>query len=508
MRPSRLPAPIILAAAAGLSAALWPAPAVLVDYSNHLARAYIFAHLGDSPALAADYAVDAQPIIPYLGLDALLVPLVWLFGPTVAAGLALTLTLLALTGATLLLDHVLNGRVRWDSAAVLLVLFNALLAWGNINYLLGLAAVLAVFSAWIVTGPWPPLRRLAVFAVATTLLFLLHVVAAGVWAMLVAAYELGRLIHHRHWDGLLPGGLQFVPAGALWLAAPHSMYLFEISDTRWGSVFEHLLALASPFTFDVWLGRFNSPTALADWLTTLAVFSGLLVGWLSKRLVIDRRLWAPLILGLVFTLTVPVFLNGLWQTHLRLPTVMACLLAAGSTVQWPASAVPRRLAAAVLIGLLTLRLGTLVPQMSACGDSVASLRSALALMPEGARLLPVLDARRNDSLCKPWQSFSHMSALAVIERKAFVPILFWENTLLDLVDPTWKATGDLRTVTPDQLHTGANAAFDPKKYWNGWPRRFDYVLWMHLGGTTEPLPEGLKLLYQGPAFALYRVAMK
>lgn len=495
--------PLILLAAAGLSAALWPAPAVLVDYPNHLSRAHIFAHLGDSPELAAHYAVDAQPIIPYLGLDVLLVPLTWAFGADIAGALGVTVVLVALTGATLVLDRVLNGRVRWDSAAVLLVLFNALLAWGNVNYLLGLAGVLGLLAGWIATESWPVPRRLAVFAVASTLLFLVHVVAAGAWAMLVAAYELGRLVRSRAWDGLLPGAAQFVPAVGLWLLAPHSMYLFEVSETRWGTLAEHLLALASPFSFDVWLGRFGSATALADWVTTLAVMGGLVAGAVSGRLAIDRRLWAPLLLGLAFTLAVPVFLNGLWPSHLRLPTLMACLLAAGCTVRWPAP----RLAVAVLIGLLVLRLVTVVPQMTACGEAVGELRSAFALMPSGARVLPVLDVRRNDALCKPWQSFSHIATLAVIDRNAFVPIVFWENTLLDLRDPAWKATGDLRAVTPGQLRQGATAAAHPAEYWTGWPGRFDHVLWLHLGGTVEPLPDGLDALYQGRAFTLYRVTV-
>ena len=498
-------APLILAAAAGLSTALWPAPTVLVDYPNHLARAHILAHLGDTPALAEHYAVDAQPSSPKLRLDAVLVPLTRLFGSDIAAALGVTLVLVALTGATLLLDRVLNGRVRWGSAAVLLVLFNALLAWGNINYLLGLAGVLSVLSGWIATESWPVFRRLAVFALASTLLFLLHVVAAGVWAMLVAAYELGRLARDRNaWTGLLPGALQFLPAAVLWVVAPHSMYLYEVSGTRWGTLAEHLLALASPFSFDVWLGRFGSPTALADWLTTLVVLGGLAWGAVSRRLVIDRRLWAPLLLGLAFTLTVPVFLNGLWPSHLRLPTLMACLLAAGSTVRWPAP----RLAGAVLVGLLALRLATLVPQMTACGASVAELHDAFALMPQGARVLPVLDGRRNDALCKPWQSFSHIASLAVIDRNAFVPIVFWENTLLDLRDPVWKTTGDKRTVSPDQLRSGASAAVNPAEYWTGWPGRFDHVLWLHLGGAVDPLPDGLNALYQGRAFTLYRASVK
>lgn len=497
------PAPTILAAGAGASAALWPAPAVLVDYPNHVARAHVLAHL-DAPALAAHYAADAQPLIPYLGLDAVLVPLTALLGADAAARLGLTAVLVALTGATLLLDRVLNGRVRWTAAAVLLVLFNALVSWGNLNYLLGVAGVLALLAGWIAAERWPGMRRLAVFAAASTVLFLVHVIAAGVWAMLVAAYELGRLAQTGDRRGLLPGALQFLPAAALWLAVPHSMRVFEVSETRWGSLAEHLLALASPFTFDVWLGRFHSPTALADWVTLLVVLGGLAAAGVTRRLSIDRRLWAPLLLGLAFTLAVPVFVQGIWANHLRLPTVMACLLAAGITLRPPA---PRR-AAVALAGLLVLRLATLVPQMTACGATIAELRQAFALLPQGARLLPVLDSGRDGAMCKPWQSFSHAAALAVIERDAFVPIVFWENTLLDLRDAAWKTAGDMRTVSPDQLRRGAALPVDAADYWKGWPLLFDAVLWLHFGAPAAPLPEALSLLYQGDGFALYRVTVK
>jgi hypothetical protein len=116
----------------------------------------------------------------------------------------------------------------------------------------------------------------------------------------------------------------------------------------------------------------------------------------------------------------------------------------------------------------------------------------------------VLDTTGGAGQCKPWQSFSHVAPLAIIEAHAFVPTVFWENTLLDLRDPAWKATGDLRNITPEQLREGVAAELDRKKYWNGWPRRFDIVLYLHLGAPVIPLPEGMESLYQGRAFALYQ----
>lgn len=485
----------LLLLSALLSLALWPAPEVLVDYPNHIARAHILAH-PDRPALAAHYGLDRQLLIPYLGLDAITVPLAALLGPQWAGRLGLTLMFMALTGATLLLDRVLNGRVRWTSALMLPALFNALLAWGNVNYLLGVAGLLAVFAGWIASEPWPAWRRLLVFAAASTLLFLCHVIAAAVWAMLVAAYELGRLLRLRRWDGMLPGALQFLPAAALWLAVPHSMHVFEVSTTRWGSLLEHLLALASPFTFDVWLGRFGSPTALVDWLTTAMVFGGLAAAALSRRLSIDPRLWAPLLLGLAFTLAVPVFVQGIWANHLRLPTVMVCLLAAGLQVTPPLP----RLAAVAVLALLLLRLATLGPQMAACGATVDELRRAFALLPAGARLLPVLDRSDDRPMCRPWQSFSHIATTAISSRDLFVPTVFWENTLLDLRHPEWMSTGDLRTPSPGPFRQPR-----PGDFWADWRRDFDAVLWLHLAAAPAPLPTGLAPLYQGEGFTLYRV---
>lgn len=478
-----------------LSLVLWPAPEVLVDYPNHIARAHILAHL-DRPALAPHFGIDQHLLIPYLGLDAITVPLAALLGAAWAGRLGITLVFVALAGATLLLDRVLNGRMRWTSALMLPALFNALLAWGNVNYLLGVAGVLTLFAGWIASEPWPAWRRLAVFAAASTLLFLCHVIAAAVWAMLVAAYELGRLVRLRRWDGMLPGALQFLPAAALWLAVPHSMHVFEVSDSRWGTLVEHLLALASPFTIDVWLGRFGSPTALVDWLTTAVVFGGLAAGSLSRRLSIDERLWAPLLLGLAFTLAVPVFVHGIWANHLRLPTVLVCLVAAGVTLKPPLP----RFAVVMVVALLALRLVTLGPQMATCGGTVDDLRRAFALLPAGTRLLPVLDSGADQSMCRPWQSFSHIAATAVSVGDVFVPTLFWENTLLDLRRAGWRTRGDLRSPSPEQFRQPQSG-----DYWADWRNDFDAVLWLHLDATPAPVPEHLAPLSLGKGFTLFRV---
>ena len=190
----------------------------LLDYPNHLARMYLLPHLPDA-ALARYYTVHWTPI-PDLAMDGIVpflakvMPLEW------AGKLFIALTFLLLAGGTAAIHRALFGRWSLWSLLAFLLLYTRLLLWGFMGYLFGCGLALAAFAAWIVLSRRHWLLRLVLGTVFAVAIYLSHLLAFGMYAVMVAAYEFGQIWLKRKPVGvalrdLVIGGLPFLPALAL-----------------------------------------------------------------------------------------------------------------------------------------------------------------------------------------------------------------------------------------------------------------------------------------------------
>ena len=117
------------------------------DDLNHLARIYVRAHIGSDPDLAQIFQVKSD-LIPYLGMDLLLTPLARV-APIMVVGRIYILALVwGLVGAVIVLQRTFTGRIGLAPAAAGLIAYNGLLAWGLLNYVLGLILALLALAAW------------------------------------------------------------------------------------------------------------------------------------------------------------------------------------------------------------------------------------------------------------------------------------------------------------------------------------------------------------------------
>lgn len=145
----------------------------LANMPNHMARIRILAEFGQDPSLAANYRLN-WALQPNLAVDLLLTPLAGLVPPLELGRLFTAFAMLVLIGGTLALHRVLHGRVGLWPAALFLFVFNHVLIWGFLNFLLGLGLALWLFAAWIATqgrGGW---ARIALFGVAGAGMFFVH----------------------------------------------------------------------------------------------------------------------------------------------------------------------------------------------------------------------------------------------------------------------------------------------------------------------------------------------
>jgi hypothetical protein len=505
-----------------LSPLLWAAVPPLVDYPDHLARMWVLLHDKEIPALARNYVVDWR-LLPNLAMD-LVVPALAQLMPLEAAGrLFIALTMASLVLGTVALHRALHGRIGLWPLASLLFVYNSLLYWGFVNFLFTLGVALLTFAAWVASAGWTAARRAAVFALPASVLFVFHLFGFGVYGMLVASYEFGRLRDERRWTAERLGGAaihlaQFVPAASLWAM---TLGKDRPGYTAYGSLVYKGFAAIAPATFA------RSPTAL-DCAVLLLAVCFLCHAKARRALGIAPAMRWPILAMLVAAVLMPDWLYGSWAADLRLPVALAFVAVASLRF---ADARRTRLAtggfATVALLLLGLRLWAVSHSWGDADRRFAEFRAASRAIPEGARLLvveaamapdearidgvPDLLARREPTM------FWHMPTLAVIDRSVFVPYFFAIATPVR-VNPRNAALTQTRTrlLTPSELIESAAPGWRPSPpdapdsvvempYWIDWSQKFDFVLWIDFAASHAPVPENLQPWARGSFFEIYRI---
>ncbi len=520
MTGARLAGVWLAACALVVSPLLWAAIPPLVDYPNHLARAWILTHAASVPELAANYVVNFR-VLPDLAMDGGMLLLSHLLPFEVAGRVFIALAMLSPVAGTVALHHALHGRVGLWPLAALLAVYNTIFFWGFLSCLFSIGMALCLFAGWVATRTWPVALRVVLFAPAAMLLLLGHLFAFGLYGLLVASFELGELIGRRRFvrAGLLRAlalGLQFVPALALfWLSLTHG----GPTHTEYGNPLTKLIALLTPFTFG------HGPGTL-DGLTWAFAVVALYVGVSRRYLGLSPLMRVPLIVLALAAVAMPNWLAGAWAADLRLPATLPFLLVA-STAPRPLRAGLGRAVMLAAAALLAVRVWAVSTSFASYDRWFADFRAAAAALPPGARLLmvePKLSGPRPALPGLPQAlgrvealSFLHVPALAILDRSAFYPNLFTGWTTVDATprnlpiaepqgmplppDDLWRA---LDPAEADAIAAFRDNAGD-QKYWRNWPEDFDYVMWMSFQPGAEHVPPQLEPVAAQGWFTLYRI---
>src|SRR6266849_4217578 len=434
----------------------------LFDYPNHLARMHILADLARSPDLQRFYAIVGRPV-PDLAMDAItptlahVMPLVW-------AGKAFVLlTLFLLVGGVAALHRTLFGVwSAWPCLAFLL-LYSRILLWGFLNYLFGLGLGLCATALWIALRHQSPALRLAVGALAALALFFAHLLAFGLYGVMVMGYEAGQLLRRRSAPGgaaaaLALAGVAFVPALlVLAVATPGALG----GAVRYGHLARKLDLLFS--VFDNYSRAFD--------VACFALFALALIFLFGRRWV---RL-AP-------AMSVPLALLAL--AYLAMPSQLAT--GSGADHRIP----------------LLLGLGVVAAVWHGSDQLYASLLPALDGMPAGSRVAVAFPPEALNSEAAP---LAHFPTLAIIRRDAFVPTLFAFPTQQPVaLRPAYRALAD--RLAPERLWAGVVDAAPPLDDGERAALRgYDYVALVGRHPFALPTQPELERVFAAPRFALFRV---
>lgn len=431
----------------------------LLDYPNHLARAYVTAHLHHPALHFGDYWRAEWRPYPYLTMDLLLIGL-HRFQPMETAGrIVISLSLLALPAAAVFFLRRAAPGQSWLAVASLLVTTDVFFLYGFLNFQLGLAALLAALGAWLAWYGRPSWPRWLLTFTAVMLAYFTHLIAFGLAALIIALYVLfapksepmsspgvprnsGRRgistaaqeetpadahatdesnaeMPRPSWsDGLgmttrgaralLLSSLLFLP-GAVCYAFTRAGGAMHFA-LEWRPFREKFTALPN------FLAGFNRPLDLAT--VAALVLLGLLAWWRNRELRWNHP-W-PAIVLVLFALywVTPLSIGGLgWPEDLRLLPVVVLLLPACARIGcgWRAQIV-----AIALLALFCAREFTLTRAFRAEEPEIASHARGIQLIPNGARVLPIIEPRDDT----PQQRFyAHFWAWGIVERGWRAPYL-------------------------------------------------------------------------------------
>src|SRR5579872_7188894 len=200
----RLCAVLILAAM--LLAPIWTvAFPPLLDYPNHLARAFVLAHLNDSHFSFREFYRSDWGAYPYLGMDASLAVLSRLFPIETVGRVYLSLCVLALPGAVWFFLRQAQPGAEGTSLWAMLIAYNVFFLEGFLNFDLSIAVGFFALALWLGWLARPATGRWIAALVAFTALYFTHLLGFGIAGLIVAAYLAlsRRSIRDWLWSGAL-----------------------------------------------------------------------------------------------------------------------------------------------------------------------------------------------------------------------------------------------------------------------------------------------------------------
>jgi hypothetical protein len=213
----------------------------LLDYPNHLARAYMLAHGQHDGYLSQMYAPH-WVVIPNLAVDLLLPPLISIMPVHIAGRILLAVALvLPVIGSVLYSQAVFARRSYW-SIVVCLVACNGLFLLGFMNFQIAVGLALVCAAAWLRWRETHPVAAIALGAICAVLLFFSHLMGLLFFLILVASHDV-----ERAWEAHRQGGsliaavahraawslLIVVLPAVLYAVSPFSDNAHEISWESW-----------------------------------------------------------------------------------------------------------------------------------------------------------------------------------------------------------------------------------------------------------------------------------
>jgi len=477
----------------------------LLDYPFHIARAYILNAWSDSPSLQ-DWYVIRSFIIPNMGMDLSLL-LIGMLIPIESAGRIFIALIFALTlgGCMFLYTSLYRYASLWPLISSFF-LFNGILLLGFTNYLFGVGVLLWAVGLWIRLGRFGPGFRFVFGTVASTTLFFSHLVALGLYAVVVAGYELQRSIATSR--SSKKAAAADLAIGASIFLLPLTLFLLSSTAGEAGAE----ISYAQPFigeklkALESLLSGYHLLNALQIALVTFL----LLVGILHGKLRIARPMY------LALTMLIATYLLMPWQAlsagliDYRIPIAIVFLLIGCTKLEWRNQRWHQAVLFAVA-GFLLIRSVILSYSWNQDDRVIKEYREAFSEMTPSSILFVATgepsfrDTMRNLGRKTP---VNHLGALATIEQEVFVPAIYAHPSQQPItVSKSFTAIKAFQKHGPIRVKTAAQLETLIEEIGRLTSARVlkEKAIYILLHYPKYPLPNGTQVIASGSRFLLLKV---
>lgn len=459
----------------------------LVDFPNHLARAHILHFYEQVPAYQASYAPAPAPL-PNLAVDLAVPLLLRFFSLMTAAKIFLVAIILLFVAGCHRLGRAIHGDPAWLALPCCFLVYNSSFLYGFVNYITGVGLFCVTLSYWL---EWRGELNVRRFVLVTLLVFCSYFAHLSSYSFLGASFVVVAA-----WD--FRAGKESLKNAVLKLAPlvfPAALFvLFMRGGAKdgwiaWNSLAGKVTGILSPlltynYALDAWM--LAAVAALA--LVGAREGGGLRVAWPT---------FASGLLLLLFYFLSPWAALGGTAVEIRfvVPCVLLCVLSLKLSLRGRAG----KFVMLVVLCLACVRLVAIWKTWEGLSRRIAAEVERFEVLPEGARVYPMVVMPRDAHREKVERSFRHLANYMTTSRHAFVPILFTiqgQQPLLfrerpRFVEAGFYATEEWRELSP---------------HWLSYLDDYDYLWSYGMDDSLRTLAETRCMkVYEEDGFSLWRV---
>lgn len=428
----------------------------LHDYPFHLARMYILAHWDTSPLLQQHYTLSSF-MLPNIAMD-IIVPVLAHMMPVEMAGrlFLASIVVLQISGCVMLYRSIHGHYSLWPLVSAFFV-FNWIFVFGFLNYLFGIGLLLWATAIWIALPRRSLPLNILCGMVLATVLFFCHMIVVGLFAVIVAGWELGRAV--QNWSSNRRRVLVELAAGASIFIVPAILYVASSTAQASGATSHKLgnvirlplifarILLSADWTLDIIL------------LATIVTFLALVMS--VGRTIVARSMYLVISFLVITYIVIPHEMSGGWGVDSRIAVLIIFMVIA--SIQPTFNLFWSRIVVCVLFASLVVRSVLLTHEWHKYDEVYTSFRQAFTMLPPDSTLFVATEdgiPSLQDIDLYLWQPpLEHVATLAVFDN-VFVPqtwAKFGQQPIV--IKPQYRALYDfqsnrpLRLATKDELHS-------------------------------------------------------
>ena len=450
----------------------------LVDFPNHLARAYIFHHYEQVPEFQATYRKLFEPI-PDLGIEMALAAVLPFVSLPAAGRIYLLLIIAVFVAGCHLLGVAIQKEPTYLALPCCFFVYNSMLLYGMVNYVLGVGLFAVALACWLSWREEWNLWRAAAVTLLVAAAYLTHLTAygfLGVAFVVVSAWQYARENE----------SIRTIAAGLLPLVPPALFFLWYMrgsgksGEILWNSLTGKLIgSLSLLSSYDYRLDAFV--------LIVLVAVGAAILRW-SRRW---RIAWPTFAAGwFLFFLYLAFPLEVLTSSAADVRMIAPAALLVVLSVRFELPATTAGVLLAVWLVTATLRVGGIGATWMGVDRRIAAEIERMRVLPPNASVYPVFIPPADRFAAKSERGFEHLALYAVTERHATVPTLFGFGGV---------------SIYFREKPTLLSPLYSPVTEWRANLKNYDFV-WSY--GLDEPLGAELdkdfSAVYQADGFALWR----